>query len=219
MLIDAFRADADVHTRTARAIFGVDAKRVTREMRGHAKTVNFGVIYGQSEFALARNLRIDARPGRSATSRPTSQRYAGVAAYMERSSPRPRETGRRAHAVRPHPPAPRPAQHRPRQRQAAERIAQNTPIQGTAADIIKLAMIAIRATRSDARKLQSKMLLTVHDELVFEAPPPRKRELEEHRRRANGARRRARACRWSPTAAGARAGARRISATSWARPR
>ena len=167
-LVEAFRADEDVHVRTARALFGVAPEDVTREMRAQAKTVNFAVIYGQTQFALARNLRIE-RSQAARYIRAFFEQYAGVKAFMDKVVEEGRETGivrtlcgrtrklpdlRSANRVR---------------RQAAERVARNTPIQGTAADIIKLAMIAVDRAMAN-EQLESRMLLTVHDELVFEAP-------------------------------------------------
>jgi DNA polymerase-1 len=176
-LMDAFSQGADVHVRTARAIFGVEESQVTREMRGQAKTVNFAVIYGQTQFALARNLRIE-RAQAARYIKAFFEQYAGVAAYMTSIVAEATEKGevrtlcgrvRKLEALR----------SRDRvQRQAAERVARNTPIQGSAADIIKLAMIAIHRELAHKR-LQSKMLLTVHDELVFEAPPQEREVLQQ----------------------------------------
>lgn len=175
-LLDAYQHGADVHARTARAIFGVAEDAVTREMRAQAKTVNFAVIYGQTQFALARNLGID-RAEAARYIKAFFEQYAGVAAYMDKVVVDATESGevrtlcgrvRRLPELR----------SRDRvARQAAERVARNTPIQGSAADIIKLAMIAIHADLQN-RKMQSKMLLTVHDELVFEAPPDEHDALE-----------------------------------------
>jgi DNA polymerase-1 len=175
-LLDAFSHSADVHTRTARAIFGVDEAHVTREMRGQAKTVNYAVIYGQTQFALARNLRIE-RGQAARYIKAFFEQYAGVAAYMQSVVVEATERGevrtlcgrvRKLPDLR--------SQDRV-QRQAAERVARNTPIQGSAADIIKLAMIAIQHDL-EQQKLESKMLLTVHDELVFEAPEQERDVLE-----------------------------------------
>jgi DNA polymerase-1 len=175
-LIEAYTKGEDVHVRTARAIFGVDSDGVTREMRGQAKTVNFAVIYGQTQFALARNLGIE----RSEAARYIQaffERYAGVKRYMEEVVAQARVAGvtrTLLGRVRLLPDL----NNRNRQlREAAERVARNTPIQGTAADIIKLAMVAIGKAIAD-RGMQSRMLLTVHDELVFEAPPEEKLALE-----------------------------------------
>jgi DNA polymerase-1 len=175
-LMDAYRTAADVHVRTARALFGVDDAGVTREMRGQAKTVNFAVIYGQTQFALARNLRIErARAGRYIAA--FFEQYAGVAAFMERIISEARTAGEvrtLAGRVRKLPDLASADRVR---RQAAERVARNTPIQGTAADILKLAMIGIeRALQVNG--MQARMLLTVHDEIVCEAPPDEREALE-----------------------------------------
>jgi DNA polymerase-1 len=175
-LLDAFRTAADVHTRTARALFSVDEAGVTREMRAQAKTVNFAVIYGQTQFALARNLRIDrARAGRYIEAFFTQ--YAGVKTFMDRVIEEARASGEvrtLAGRVRKLPDLTSGDRVR---RQAAERVARNTPIQGTAADILKLAMLGI-ARALDKEHLRSRMLLTVHDEIVCEAPPEERDALE-----------------------------------------
>jgi DNA polymerase-1 len=164
----AFRENADVHARTARAIFGVEEDELTREMRGRAKTVNYAVIYGQTQFALARNLRIQRNEAKRYIDA-FFERYSGVRAYMDRVVEEAKEQGlvrtlcgrvRRVPEID--------SRNRMR-REAAARIARNTPIQGSAADILKLAMIATHRDMA-AAGMQAKMLLSVHDELVFEAP-------------------------------------------------
>ena len=171
-LVEAFSTGEDVHLRTARAIFGVTTEQVTREMRGQAKTVNFAVIYGQTQFALARNLRIE-RSQASAYIKAFFEQYAGVKRFLDTVVEEARVSGyvqtiygrRRALPD---------LNSRDRvARQAAERVARNTPIQGSAADIIKLAMIGVDRAMAE-QKLRSRMLLTVHDELVFEVPPDEK---------------------------------------------
>jgi DNA polymerase-1 len=175
-LLDAYRTAADVHVRTARALFEVDDAGVTREMRGQAKTVNFAVIYGQTQFALARNLRIE-RPRAGRYIEAFFKQYAGVAAFMEKIIDEARAAGEvrtLAGRVRKLPDLNSTDRVR---RQAAERVARNTPIQGTAADILKLAMIGIdRAIR--AAGMEARMLLTVHDEIVCEAPATEREALE-----------------------------------------
>lgn len=167
-LLDAYRTGADVHARTASALFDVDLDAVTREQRGQGKTVNFAVIYGQTQFALARNLRVE----RSEAKRYIEaffERYSGVKAFMDAIVEEAHSTGyvttllgrRRAlNDIR--------SRNR-HLRAGAERIARNTPIQGTAADIIKLAMVAIHK-RIRKEELKARMILSVHDELVFEVP-------------------------------------------------
>ncbi|MBN1652221.1 MAG: DNA polymerase I [Deltaproteobacteria bacterium] len=175
-LVEAFLAGEDVHRRTAEAIFGVKPEAVTREMRDQAKTVNFAVIYGQSHFALARSLRID-RSQAAKYIRAFFAKYAGVSSYMESVLKEARELGYvRTLCGRRRPLLDLNSSNHTR-RQAAERIARNTPIQGTAADIIKLAMVAI-SSEIKKREMKSRMLLTVHDELIFEAPPEERESLE-----------------------------------------
>jgi DNA polymerase-1 len=176
-LIAAFTEGADVHHRTARAIFGVDDAGVTREMRGQAKTVNYAVIYGQTQFALARNLRIE-RSQAASHIKAFFQKYEGVAAYMEAVVEQARTSGQVRTLCGRVRMLPDLLSRDRMKRQAAERIARNTPIQGSAADIIKLAMIAIH-DEILRRGLASRMLLSVHDELVFEAPPEERAALEQ----------------------------------------
>jgi DNA polymerase-1 len=176
ILSRAFAEHADVHVLTAQALFSVDAAHVTREQRAAAKTVNFAVIYGQTQFALARNLRI-ARGEAARYIKAFFERYAGVRRYLDLLVDEARSTGavrtltgrRRVvrdilaknHAVR----------------SGAERIAQNAPIQGSAADIMKLAMLRVHAAIA-ASNLTARMVLTVHDELVFEAPESERTQVE-----------------------------------------
>jgi len=176
-LLEAFTAGEDVHRRTASAIFGVSDDAVTREMRDQAKTVNFAVIYGQSHFALARSLRIE-RSQAAKYIRAFFAKYAGVSAYMDSVLKEARETGYVRTLYGRRRPLPDLNSSNHVRRQAAERIARNTPIQGTAADIMKLAMVSIY-NEMKQRGMQSNMLLTVHDELIFEAPPDEKEPLDQ----------------------------------------
>ncbi len=173
-LIDAYNSEDDVHVRTATALFEVPAEDVTREQRGAAKTVNFAVIYGQTQWALAMNLKIKQDEAKRYIEA-FFERYAGVGRFMDEVINDARATGyvmtllgrRRALADM--------RSKNPALRHAAERIARNTPIQGTAADIIKVAMVGIhRALRK--RRLKTRMILTVHDELLFEVPHDEKDE-------------------------------------------
>ncbi len=175
-LLDAYAHNLDVHARTARALFQIAEADVTREMRAQAKTVNFAVIYGQTQFALARNLRIE-RSQAAQYIKAFFEQYAGVKRYMDEVVDKARREGV-THTVFGRVRKVPDLNSKNRQlREAAERVARNTPIQGTAADIIKLAMVAI-GKALDARGLQSKMLLSVHDELIFEAPENEEAELE-----------------------------------------
>jgi len=165
VLVDAFRTGQDVHTRTAMEIFGVSAADVTQEMRRRSKTINFGVIYGMGENALARRLNIP-RVEAARFIDAYFQRYRGVHEFMERTMTEARHTqvvhtllGRRRMVPDLH------SADRAK-RAYTERIAQNTPIQGSSADLLKLAMVRLgKPVVPGAR-----MVLTVHDELAFEVP-------------------------------------------------
>jgi len=165
VLTDAFRTGQDVHTRTAMEVFNVDAAGVTDEMRRRAKTINFGVIYGMGEVALAKRLAI-TRAEAAAFIDAYFKRYDRVRSFMEETL----ETARRGEAVRTlfgrQRLLPNIRSSNGMLRAAAERVAQNTPIQGTAADLLKLAMIQLREPVVPG----ARMVLTVHDELVFEVP-------------------------------------------------
>lgn len=176
-LLTAYREAQDVHVRTAAAIFGVDTEMVSKEMRAQAKTVNFAVIYGQTQFALANNLRISRVEAKRYIDA-FFEKYAGVARFMEQVVEEARERGyvqTLSGRIREMPEL---ASANRMKRQGAERIARNTPIQGTAADIIKRAMIDVHSAMQQAN-MQSRMLLTIHDELVFEAPSEEKDALTE----------------------------------------
>jgi DNA polymerase-1 len=175
-LSSAFIEDVDVHVKTASAIFGVPEAGVTRDQRGRAKTVNFAVIYGQAERALARNLGIEEAEAKRYIAAFFS-RYAGVARYLDDLVTEARRTGSVRTMLGRRREVPDIHARNWSQRFAAERIARNTPIQGTAADILKIAMIRIDRRLRDAG-MATRMILTVHDELVFEVP---EREVEQAR--------------------------------------
>lgn len=166
LLLDSFRHGQDVHARTASEIFSVPLDQVTPYMRSKAKTVNFGIIYGISDFGLARQLGV---PRGEAAQYIDSYfaRYTGVKAYMEREKQKARELGyvetlfgRRRYL-------PDIKAKNFNRRSFAERTAINTPIQGTAADIIKIAMLKVAENLRQAQ-VKSRVLLQVHDELVLE---------------------------------------------------
>jgi DNA polymerase-1 len=167
-LLEAFMRDEDIHARTALEIFGVPAGLQTHEHRRMAKAINYGVIYGLSSFGLA---------GRTGTSKTEAQRY--IDAYFERYNKvktyldglveEARSTGRVRTLFGRLRPIPEINSADAPSRNRAEREAMNTPLQGTAADLIKLAMVKTQA-RLKQEKMQTRMILTVHDELVFEAP-------------------------------------------------
>ena len=167
-LLNAFKAGLDVHRATASEVFGVPVEQVSSEQRRYAKTINFGLIYGMSAFGLARALSIDNTAAKNFVEKYFA-RYPGVKQYMDetRLSAKSKgyvETvmGRRLYLAEINSP------NGPR-RAGAERAAINAPMQGTAADLIKLAMVKVQNTL-DAERRATKMIMQVHDELVFEVP-------------------------------------------------
>jgi DNA polymerase-1 len=167
VLVAAFRAGEDIHTRTAAEVFHVMPELVTPDMRRGAKTVNFGIVYGQTPFGLATQLGIDRKEAEQYIRR-YFETYAGVKAFIEETIERVRRDGYVVTLFGRRRPIPDMASRNPNARGFAERTAVNTPLQGTAADLIKLAMIRIDALLAGQR---ARMLLQVHDELLFEAPP------------------------------------------------
>ena len=167
-LVQAFREGVDVHRQTASVIFEVPLERVTSEQRGQAKTINFATLYGQGAFSLARQLGI-GRDEAKAFIDQYFERFSGVRAYLDEQIAMARERGfvetlmgRRRYI-------PELRAKNWNVRQFGERVAQNTPIQGTAADMIKKAMIDVAQALADA-DTGARMLLQVHDELLFEVP-------------------------------------------------
>ena len=176
VLLDAFTRHEDIHTRTAAEVFKVDPSLVYPDMRRAAKAVNFGIVYGQTPFGLAQTLCIDRREAELYIRR-YFERYAGVREFIDRTIAEVRTTGVAKTLLGRRRPIPDMQSRNPAARSFAERTAVNTPLQGTAADLIKLAMIRIdRRIREE--KLASRMLLQVHDELVFEAPPAEREALQ-----------------------------------------
>jgi DNA polymerase-1 len=167
-LIKAFREGVDIHKRTAAFIFGIDEADIMPDQRRVAKTINFGVIYGMSAFRLARDLGLpNARAQEFIEAYFTT--YSGVAAFIQSTIAQTEASGytttmfgrrRKISAIN---------SRNKTERQAAQRVAVNTPIQGSAADIVKRAMIKVDAALA-AEAPEVEMLLQVHDELVFEAP-------------------------------------------------
>ncbi len=167
-LLKAFAAGEDIHKATAAEMFHVDLKDVTSEQRRYAKVINFGLIYGMSAFGLAGNLGIE----RSAAQQYIDTyfaRYPGVADYMAQTRVSAKELGYVETVFGRRLWLPEIRSANGMKRQGAERAAINAPMQGTAADLIKLAMIAVQ-TWLEQNKLETKMLLQVHDELVLEVP-------------------------------------------------
>lgn len=167
-LINAFRNELDIHTRTACEIFGIPAERVTPDIRRIAKTVNFGVIYGISPFGLSETLSISRDEAKKYIEQ-YFQRHPGVKSYIERSLDEARKKGYVSTLFGRRRAVPEIRSKNSNTRLLGERLAINSPIQGTAADIIKIAMIHIWEKLRD-KDLKAKMILQVHDELLFELP-------------------------------------------------
>jgi DNA polymerase-1 len=165
-LLEAFSKGEDIHLRTAAEIFGVQADAVSAEMRRQAKAINFGIIYGMSSFRLAKDLGIPQKTGREIIER-YFERYQGVRSYVEEMPKIGREQGFVATLFNRKRFLPDLNSRNRNIRQFAERTAINTPIQGSAADIIKLAMIKIDAELV-RKALPARMIMQVHDELVLE---------------------------------------------------
>ena len=169
VMIDAFLKDQDIHRRTAAEVYGVPLEEVTGAMRSAAKAVNFGIVYGISDFGLARNIGVSRKQAAEFIERYLT-RYAGIKRFMDSSVAQGKLQGyvttlfgRRRYL-------PEIGSANYNIRSFGERIAMNSPIQGTAADIIKLAMVeAHRALTSE--KLKARLILQVHDELIVESPP------------------------------------------------
>ncbi len=168
LLVEAFRRGDDIHTLTASQVFGVGPLLVTPEHRRQAKAVNFGIVYGLSPFGLSQQLGIETKEAKRFIDA-YFEKYAGVRAFLDRTldeARREQQVKTLFGRVRPIPDI---NSRNPSQRGFAERTAVNTPLQGTAADLIKIAMIRIDEAMRE-RNLRSRMTLQVHDELVFEVP-------------------------------------------------
>jgi DNA polymerase-1 len=168
LLTDAYKTGRDIHTLTASEVFGVPAENMDKHVRARAKAVNFGIVYGISAFGLAAQLGIPQSEAKLYIER-YFERYAGVRAFIDKTIAETRSTGSVRTLFGRMRPIPDIESRNANQRGFAERTAINTPLQGTAADLIKLAMIAIAKQLSD-QKLKTKMVLQVHDELLFEVP-------------------------------------------------
>jgi DNA polymerase-1 len=169
MLMRAFREEEDIHTRTASEVFQVEPARVSAELRRQAKAINFGIIYGMSAFGLSRQLEISQKMAKTYIDSYFA-RYPGVKRFLDRTIEEARRSRRTSTLLGRIRLLPDITNSNPVIRQAAERTAINTPIQGSAADLIKVAMIRIDDALT-REKFRAAMLLTVHDELVFEVPP------------------------------------------------
>jgi DNA polymerase-1 len=168
VLVEAFRRGEDIHSRTAQEVFGVAPFAQTPEHRRAAKVINFGIIYGLSSFGLAQQLQIDQKEAAKFIAA-YFERYRGVKQFLDRQIEDTRKTGFTRTLFGRMRPIPEINSQQPILRGLAERTAMNTPLQGTAADLIKLAMIEIDRQLA-AENFHSRMILQVHDELLFEGP-------------------------------------------------
>jgi DNA polymerase-1 len=176
VLVDAFRNGEDIHARTAQEVFGVGPLAQTAEHRRAAKAINFGIIYGLSPFGLAQQLGIDQKEAAKFINAYFT-RYRGVKTYLDNVLAETRKTGVAKTLFGRIRPIPEINSPQIQLRNFAERTALNSPLQGTAADLIKLAMIKIDRRLAD-EEFEAKMILQVHDELLFEAPAKERARLE-----------------------------------------
>jgi DNA polymerase-1 len=175
VLVDAFRNGEDIHARTAQEVFGVGPMAQTAEHRRAAKAINFGIIYGLSAFGLAQQLGIEQKEAAQFINAYFA-RYRGVKEHLDRVLVETRKTEETRTLFGRSRPIPEINGTHVQLRNFAERTALNSPLQGTAADLIKMAMISI-AKRLKKEKLKAQMILQVHDELLFEAPPKEEKAL------------------------------------------
>ena len=167
-LIDAFNSGADIHRRTAAEVFHTPFEEVTKEQRSAAKAVNFGIVYGISDFGLAQNLGIPVKTAGSYIRR-YFERYPGVQAYLKNCVADAKEKGFAETIYGRRRPMPELKSSNYNTRSFGERVAMNMPIQGSAADIIKIAMVRVYNALKDAG-LKGRLVLQIHDELIVDAP-------------------------------------------------
>jgi DNA polymerase-1 len=167
-LIKAFQKGEDIHAYTASLIFNVALNQVTPEMRSQAKAVNFGILYGQGAYGLSKQTGLTHSEAAEFI-KTYFERYPRVSEYIEFCKAEARKTGVAKTLTGRQRPIPEIDNKNPMIRSAAERLAVNTPLQGTAADLIKMAMIEIDRSITHMR-LQGAMILQIHDELIFEVP-------------------------------------------------
>ncbi len=167
-LIRAFEEDRDIHAFTATLLYGVKEAEVTREMRNAAKTINFSIVYGKTGYGLSQDLNISIQEAEKFI-KDYFDRYAGIKAFLESQKEKAKKNGFLTSLLGRRTYFPNINASNAQLRQYAERTAINAPLQGSAADLIKIAMIAIQA-RLEKEKSESLMIMQVHDELVFDAP-------------------------------------------------
>ena len=174
--MDAFRQNQDIHARTASEVFGTPLEQVTGEQRRHAKAVNFGIVYGISDFGLAKDLHIARKDAKSYIDNYFA-RYTGVKKFIDDTVEGAHKDGFVKTIFNRRRDLPAINSRNFMQRSLAERMAMNTPIQGAAADIIKLAMIAVYH-KLQAAGAKSRVLVQVHDELVLEVVNSEREQVE-----------------------------------------
>ncbi len=175
-MVQAFAEDLDIHAATAAKVFGIPLDQVTSVERGRAKAVNFGIVYGMSDFGLAENLGIPRKTAQKYIEQ-YFERYAGVKRFMDETVAHCRETGYVQTLFNRRRFVPEISASNFNLRSFGERTAMNTPIQGTAADIIKLAMIRVYRELKE-HKLSSRLILQVHDELIIDSPASELNQVE-----------------------------------------
>ncbi len=180
-LIKAFKKGEDIHTRTAAEIFGTSLDEVKEDTRRIAKAVNFGIVYGLSAFGLSRQLRISPKEAKKFIDQ-YFELYSRVRDFMDTTIEQARERGYTTTLFNRRRYLPDINSKNKQLREATERIAINSPVQGSAADLIKIAMIHLHG-QLQKENLKSRMILQVHDELVFEVPPDEKKEIEKRVRK------------------------------------
>ena len=166
-MIDAFKSGEDIHTSTASKVFGVDPDDVTTELRKRAKAVNFGIVYGIGDFSLSQDLKISRNQAREYIDNYLAT-YSGVDSYLKNIVLSAYECGYVTTAFGRRRYIPELEGHNKMLKKFGERVAMNSPIQGTAADIIKIAMINVNKTLRE-RGIDARLILQVHDELLVEA--------------------------------------------------
>ncbi len=173
-MVDAYRNNEDIHTSTAAEVFGVDKKDVTRDMRREAKAVNFGIIYGISDFGLGENLGLSTHQAREYIAK-YFEKFSGVKAYLDRAVKVAKENGCATTLLGRIRKIPELISSNYVTRQFGERVAMNMPLQGSAADIIKIAMINVEKALAG---MKSKLILQIHDELIVDTAPDEQEEVK-----------------------------------------
>ena len=173
-MVEAYRNGDDIHASTAAEVFGVDKSEVTGEMRRRAKAVNFGIIYGISDFGLAESLGISTREAREYIAK-YFEKFSGVKAYLEKAVKTAKENGYATTLLNRMRKIPELISSNYMTRQFGERVAMNTPLQGSAADIIKIAMINVEKALEGKK---SKLILQIHDELIVDTAPDEAEEVK-----------------------------------------